>query len=273
MPEFHLDFQATFGLFQAQLIGMDMMGETAKAGFQAPWQMPVGNMPARNATLHALRLAVAALGATLILSGAAHAGDDDDEQPETTFEQGFMQNLMKGLSGDGMDGSSIEYRERSPLVVPPKLSLPPPAPKKTQMGGNWPKDPDEQARREAIAASKEGPADPLTAGRVLMPSEYAMRKPKGSSKATGEKVEAAAPYENFILSPSQLGYNGGIMSGMFGKKEEKTTFKQEPKREALTQPPAGYQTPSPNYNYGTGQSNAKTQDYYNPVTDKGTLQR
>lgn len=182
-----------------------------------------------------------------------------------------MQNIIKGLSGEGMDGSSIEYRERSPLVVPPNLNLPPPAPKKTKMGGNWPKDPDEQARREAIAASKEGPADPLTAGRVLMPSEYAMRKPKGSSKSTDGKVEAATPYTNQILSPSQLGFSG--FSSVLGNKEEKKAFKEEPKREALTQPPVGYQTPSANYNYGTGQSNAKTQDYYNPLTDKGTVQK
>ncbi|HEY0218680.1 MAG TPA: hypothetical protein VGC26_02770 [Afipia sp.] len=201
----------------------------------------------------------------------AYAGDDDDEeQPE---DQGIVRNLIKGISGEGMDNSKIEYRERSPLVVPPKLSLPPPAPKKSQMGANWPKDPDEQARREAAAANREGPADPLAATRPLMPSELVMRKSKGSSKTTDGKVEPAVPYVNQILSPSQLGYTGGMFSGVFGKKEEKTTFKEEPKREALTQPPVGYQTPSPNYIYGSGGSTAKTQDFYNPITDKGTLQR
>lgn len=207
-----------------------------------------------------------------MLSGMAHAGEDDDEeQPE---DQGIVRNLIKGISGEGMDNSKIEYRERSPLVVPPKLNLPPPTSKKTQPTGNWPKDPDEQARREEAIANKQGPADPLTAGRVLMPSEYAIRKPKGSSKpADGKVVEPAVPYVNQILSPSQLGYTGGMFSGMFGNKEEKTTFKEEPKREALTQPPAGYQTPSQNYVYGTGSSNAKTQDYYNPLTDKGTVPR
>lgn len=251
---------------------MNMMDETAKAGFQTPWQMPTAKASPRNTLLHALRLAVTAIGVTLILSSFAHAGDDDDEeQPE---DQGIVRNLIKGISGEGMDNSKIEYRERSPLVVPPKLNLPPPVSKKAQVGGNWPKDPDEQARRDAIAASKEGPADPLTAGRVLLPSEYAMRKPKSSSKsANGEVQEAATPYTNQILSPSELGFSRGMLSGVFGNKEEKKIFKEEPKREALTQPPVGYQTPSPNYNYGTGASSAKTQDYYNPVTDKGTLQR
>ena len=37
-----------------------------------------------------------------------------------------------------------------------------------------------------------------------------------------------------------------------GSKTETAPFKGEPTRESLTQPPPGYQTPSPNYAYGTG---------------------
>lgn len=245
------------------------MGEPAKAGFQTSWQM-FGAMRPQYARCHVLRLAIVAFSATLMLSGMAHAGDDDDEDAQP--EEGIVHNLIKGISGEGMDNSKINYRERSPLVVPPNLNLPPPVARKSKMGANWPKDPDEQARREAIAASKEGPADPIAASRPLLPSEFAAQK-KASQKTDG-KVEPAAPYVNYILSPSELGYKGGLLSGMFGgTKEEKTTFKEEPKRESLTQPPAGYQTPSPNYNYGTGPSNAKTQDTYNPITDKGTIQR
>lgn len=247
-----------------------MMGETAKAGFQTLWEMPAGTARSRNMLLQVLRLTMVAFSVTLMLSNAAHAGDDDDEDAQP--EEGIVHNLIKGISGEGMDNSKINYRERSPLVVPPNLNLPPPVPKKSKMGANWPKDPDEQARREAIAASKEGPADPIAAARPLLPSEFAGQK--RVSKQSGGKVEAAAPYVNYTLSPSELGYKGGIFSGMFGgNKEEKTTFKEEPKRESLTQPPSGYQTPSANYNYGTGPSNAKTQDVYNPITDKGTIQR
>ncbi|RTL48373.1 MAG: hypothetical protein EKK40_17875 [Bradyrhizobiaceae bacterium] len=246
-----------------------MKGETAKSGFQAVWQFP-RQFSARNTLLRTLRLSATAVGIILALAGIARAGDDDDEQPQSSFEQGIVKNLIEGLAGQNMDDSKIEYRERSPLVVPKSNNLPPPAPKKTKFGGNWPKDPDEQARREAIAAAKEGPVDPREAARPVMPSELAIRKPKSKDDTS---PQSAVPYVNQILNPSQLGYNGGLFSGMFGSKEEKTKFKEEPKREALTQPPVGYQTPSPNYSYGTGGSSAKTPEVYNPITDKGTVQR
>ena len=37
-----------------------------------------------------------------------------------------------------------------------------------------------------------------------------------------------------------------------GSKTESAPFKGEPTRDTLTMPPAGYQTPSPNFAYGTG---------------------
>ena len=57
-----------------------------------------------------------------------------------------------------------------------------------------------------------------------------------------------------MLSPSQLGVSSGMFKNIFGSnnKVETAPFKGEPTREDLTQPPAGYQTPSPNYAYGSG---------------------
>ncbi len=41
--------------------------------------------------------------------------------------------------------------------------------------------------------------------------------------------------------------------GMFkGNASESKQFTEEPTRDSLTQPPAGYQTPSSSYAYGTG---------------------
>ena len=56
---------------------------------------------------------------------------------------------------------------------------------------------------------------------------------------------------NPILSPSQLGFNGfGNVFG--GNKTETAPFTGEPPRDSLIQPPSGYQTPSPNFAFGTG---------------------
>ncbi len=69
-----------------------------------------------------------------------------------------------------MDNRGIDYRERSPLVVPPKLDLPPPAASTDDVKiANWPKDPDERQRKAVIAAKKKN-APPVAR---VQPSEVA----------------------------------------------------------------------------------------------------
>ena len=46
-----------------------------------------------------------------------------------------------------------------------------------------------------------------------------------------------------------IGHFIGDPLGLFGTKKADVAPGTEPAREALTQPPAGYQTPSPNYAY------------------------
>lgn len=61
-----------------------------------------------------------------------------------------------------------------------------------------------------------------------------------------------------MMMPSDLGYVGGIFSDPFSsKKQEAAKFDKEPDRDELTQPPVGYQTPSPNYAYGVGDGKQK----------------
>ena len=216
----------------------------------------------------ALRLAVIALGIGLVMTaGAARAQDDDED--DKTFEEKVIEGIMAGIGGTNMDNRGIEYRERSPLVVPPKLDLPPPAAASNEVKApNWPKDPDEARRKAAIAARKKDNKDPREASRILMPSELDKRAPK-TSTAGSDSIDQPGgnPGANSILSPSQLGYTGGF-SGMFGgNKAEVAPFKGEPTRESLTQPPSGYQTPSPNFAYGTGPKESLNKEY-NPAAGK-----
>jgi len=207
-----------------------------------------------------LRLAVIALGIGLVVgAGAARAEDDEDEK---TFEERIIEGIMAGIGGTNMDNRGIEYRERSPLVVPPKLDLPPPAFSSEVKAPNWPKDPDEARRKAAIAAKKKENKDPREASRVLMPSELDKRAPKKSTAGSDSVDQPGGnPGANAILSPSQLGYSGGF-SGLFGgNKVETAPFKGEPTRESLTQPPSGYQTPSPNFAYGTGPKESLNKEY------------
>ena len=211
-------------------------------------------------SLRALRLAVVALGIGLVMTaGAARAADDDED--DKTFEEKVIEGIMAGIGGTNMENRGIEYRERSPLVVPPKLDLPPPAAAANVKAPNWPKDPDDARRKAAIAARKKDNKDPREAARILTPSELAVGKTAAPARTSNDPVQPGSSYNNPILSPSQLGYSGGL-SGLFGgSKTETAPFTGEPTRETLTQPPGGYQTPSPNFAYGTGPRESLNKEY------------
>lgn len=197
----------------------------------------------------ALRLAAVLLGVGLVaVAGQARAADDDDDE---SFEDRIIRNIMQGLGGTNMENTGIEYRERSPLVVPPKIELRPPDANAAAEARvpNWPKDPDVQRRKAAIAANKKSKPTPWEAGRPLMPSELNAKTAGASSVAGSESMSPGTPGAA-ILSPSQLGFTG--FNGMFGSKTETAPFKGEPTRDSLTMPPVGYQTPSPAFAYGTG---------------------
>jgi hypothetical protein len=206
--------------------------------------------------VRALMLATVALGIGLMMTmGVARAQDADDDD-DKTFEEKIIGNIMAGIGATNMENKGIEYRERSPLVVPPTINLPPPASTSAEVNvPNWPKDPDEARRKKAIAArKKEKPKDIYETGMPLKPGELNVARTAGSSGGTRDSESAAPggmPSAN-PLSPSQLGFTGGFMSMFHGNTAEQAPFKEEPPRESLTQPPVGYQTPSPNYAYGTG---------------------
>jgi hypothetical protein len=225
-----------------------------------------GGWNSSRALMRALRLSTVALGIGLVMTaGAARAGDDDED--DKTFEEKIIEGIMAGIGGTNMDNRGIEYRERSPLVVPPKLDLPPPAASADVKAPNWPKDPDEQRRKAAAAARKKENKDPREAARILTPAELAVGKTAAPERTNNDPVQPGNSFNNPILSPSQLGYNGSF-SGLFGgSKTETAPFKGEPTRDSLTQPPSGYQTPSPNFAYGTGPKESLNKEY-NPALGK-----
>jgi hypothetical protein len=214
-----------------------------------------------------LRFAAVALGIGLVMTvGVARAQDDDED--DKTFEEKIIEGIMAGVGGTNMENRGIDYRERSPLVVPPKLDLPRPESAKGEITSpNWPKDPDEARRKAAIAARKKAKPDPIEASRILTPSELNAGKTAPQTRTSNDPVQPGNSFNNPILSPSQLGYNGGF-SGLFGgNKSESAPFKGEPTRDSLTQPPPGYQTPSPNFAYGTGPKESMNKEY-NPAAGK-----
>jgi hypothetical protein len=188
------------------------------------------------------RLLVHAAGcAALVLAFAAspaRAGDDD-----LSFEQKIIDGLL------GRSESSIDYRERSPLVIPPSNELPVPDSRTAAAATpNWPHDPDAERLK---SGSNNGPVIDLfeRADRPLSPGE--LRRGTARRARSNEPVRTLSDSEmSRTLLPSELGGKtllGGLFSGSSSDKPEQ--FAGEPTRSSLIDPPTGYRTPAPTQPY------------------------
>jgi hypothetical protein len=213
-------------------------------------------MPQKNRNHKFTRAALCAtFGIVLVIAGstAVFAGDDDDDDlPDTKFIKG----LLRGFGLRNGQEAGIEYKERPPLVVPPSRDLPAPATAGSLAATNpaWPADPDEKRRNaERKAKAERKPYDVYKSADPLKPSELAAGKSDKPATKSGQ-----GPDHSPELTPSELGYTGGLWSGFLGlgktfskdKDDETATFVHEPSRNALTDPPVGYRTPSSAQPYG-----------------------
>ncbi len=174
-----------------------------------------------------LRLAawVRALGlvALLICAGSAWAADDEEEGSDPIQTIFGILGLKKS--------ATIDYRERSPLVVPPTRELPPP---------------------ETAAMAKKNPAWPADLDTKQAAEAAAKRPISDKAQSADDNPEKAL---STVAEPADLrnlfsdGFSGAFRN--FGSKtDEVATFNAEPPRTSLTAPPAGYQTPSRAAPYG-----------------------
>jgi hypothetical protein len=205
-----------------------------------------------------------ALGVAILVgcagTGARAAEEEDDDTPLDTK---IFQNILQAIGLRRGEGANIEYRERSPLVVPPNRNLPPPD-SNTAAAKNptWPTDPEVKRRKEAKATrnTPEKPGDSvMESSRPLRPDELrGSGAPAGSASQADNNKTTPIRDPSAPLKPSELGYKGGLFSSIFNpaKDEEYTTFTGETPRTSLIEPPAGYRTPSPSQPYGVGKEKA-----------------
>ena len=205
-----------------------------------------------------LGLALAASAGT-----GVRAAEDDDE--DVAFDTKIFRQVLQGL-GLRRDGTGIDYRERSPLVVPPArdaAALPLPAPVTgsiTERTAAWPIDPDVKRAKEMKAARKKPRKDIDEESRPELPSQLGPRAattPPGQ-RPTGESKDPTLPSTLSELNAKSLFTLGGLI----GSKEEYAKFTGEPPRSSLTEPPPGYRTPSPAQPYGVGRAKS---DAINPM--------
>ncbi|MGZ8331394.1 MAG: hypothetical protein ACXWVL_02445 [Rhodoplanes sp.] len=203
------------------------------------------------------RVAMACLFAGLAVCGTGVGpalADDDDELPDVKVLRG----IMSGLGLKRGDEAGIDYRERSPLVVPPTTNLPPPEnPALAERNPAWPVDPDVAGKKE-VAKRKRKAIDWEEEARPLTPAQL----DKGVPRSAGPSQAAAKPSEESMnqVRPSELGFKGfSNFRSLFGfePKPETSTFDREPQRTDLTQPPPGYRTPASSQPYGVSKADAR----------------
>ena len=213
-----------------------------------------------------VKFTAGALGLALVaaaLAFPAPARAADEEVPlDTRILRGVLESL--GLKKD--DGPGIDYQERSPLVIPPSRDLPPPeSAGAAAKNPAWPNDPDiARARAEAARArNRNVEAEILREQNPLRPDEmtpgakYGTPVPRREA-APGTGEDSPSITGHYALSPKELGTRD-LLSNMFSTKRSADVgrFTGEPARTSLTQPPPGYQVPSPDQPYGLGKETIK----------------
>jgi hypothetical protein len=191
------------------------------------------------------QVAIGAAFAALVICAnapAARAGDgDDDVSAKESFSDKFMRTL--GIKNPGSTEYEINYSERSPLVVPPSRNLPPPM-SSAVPAANWPKDPDIVKRR----AKKDDDKPVIRQYDAAAESDRALR-PDELNRVSQDPRTVPAPGTSEQSEPVNRPKKS-IFSFDFLQKEQYATFTGEPPRSSLTDPPPGYQTPSPDQPYG-----------------------
>jgi len=210
----------------------------------------------RPAHWHALALTVSrtALAACLVCAATAVARAQDDDVQSSG---GSLYDRLLQVIGVSSSGGDINYSERSPLVVPPTRDLPPPSADAAPAVPDWPKDPDITRRAKAKVKARPHPHPDYATdlARPLRPDELnaagtnsggrgEMPTPGGSSNSDYPERDYAPPKTS-------------IFSWFSTSKQQYATFTGEPPRTSLTEPPAGYMTPSADQPYGIGPDQKK----------------
>jgi hypothetical protein len=205
-----------------------------------------------------------ALAAVIGASGSARAQDDSTEGSSIwNLEQRVWGGIVRGLGLKDPNSPTIDYRERSPLVVPPSRDLPPPQARAIPRDPSWPNDPDSARSKARESKRKLSAGNAATAienqGQPITPEELNRGVPRQTTQSNRSNAPApGTDPDGGAITPAEMGYFGGLFSmrawgfgsGFGGYKDETGTFTNEPQRSQLTEPPPGYQTPSGEQPYG-----------------------
>ena len=156
----------------------------------------------------------------------------------------FAKDLLGSVGIIPKERPRIDYRERAPLVLPPKMELRDPADPQGLHAANpqWPNDPDVAAarRREADART---PVTHTERRRVEQNATLSLEEIRSGRRAGAGIPDAPvvrrgdSSREDTWIHPDQLRREGR-------KEDTQLSSMDEPERRDLTQPPSGFRKPT-----------------------------
>ncbi len=162
-------------------------------------------------------------------------------QPALAFDEGRGSTVdtlfeMFGLA-EKKEDPVINYRQRAPLVLPPRTALPQPRPAIAGAAPNWPQDQEVVEARRLAAADKLARSRDESAPRGLVANPP--NHPPGPAGLAGPQTAC-----RMSTDQSEVGNCSPevFWKSLEVKSEEKYDLKAgvEPDRKYLTQPPKGY---------------------------------
>jgi len=173
--------------------------------------------------------------------------------PALAFEDGrgstfdtFMN--MFGMTGD-KEENVIQYRERAPLVLPPKAELRQPLPPAAHRTAAWPQDQEAiRARKRAAEALVPNPSKEEVAPRVATSdlTRQGRLSPEQAQQSFNRPRECDMDPFNRSSGCSPDAYWKALSTKKSTEDKVQLRAGVEPSRDYLTQPPKGYMAPKQN---------------------------
>ena len=193
------------------------------------------------------RLQCALFGAAVLagLAGSGGAAFAADDGYENVFSS--VLTAVGLLKAD--ESPEIDYRERAPLVLPPKQDLQKPLPAGSARTAAWPQDPDVLRRRKEAEEARAPLRNILgNTNDVISKDELLKGRVAGSADApeSARRHDRCGHQANqpgcLVLSPDQLREEDARFEAAGGaaSRKKELVAGQEPDRMYLTQPPHGY---------------------------------
>jgi len=197
---------------------------------------------------HSFATATRLLTLTLIAAGTAGCNSSssyfyEEKQPSQNRDVGLFGGFLESTGMVAREPTQIDYRQRSPIALPPTNDLPQPEPE----GGSaiasvdWPEDPDKAAAAEPVPT-----ATATLEGERLTPQEIQAGRVAGGLPTTNSKgydKRFLRDTGNVALSPTEMKAGFNSPDGKNSGKVLTAEGTAQP-RQFLIQPPDAYRQPA-----------------------------